>query len=48
MENLNIIREFPRLKEYLKVLTTTGGVSNDATIGEIFDRIEKELEKARR
>lgn len=48
MDYLKIIREFPNLKEYLKVLITTGSISNEATIGEIFAKLEQELKKARK
>ena len=48
MEDLKIIRKLPNSTEYLTKLITAANTGDEATIGEIFEKLEQELKKMRK
>ena len=47
MEDLKIIRKLPNSTEYLTKLITAANAGDEATIGEVFEKLEQELKKIR-
>ena len=48
MEDLKIIRKLPNSTEYLTKLITAANACDEATIGEVFEKLEQELKKIRK
>ena len=48
MEDLKIIRKLPNSTEYLTKLITAANAGDEATIGEVFEKLEQELKKIRK
>lgn len=48
MEDLKIIRKLPNVTEYLTKLITAANTSDEATIGQIFEKMEQELKEIRK
>ena len=48
MEDLKIIRQLPNSTEYLNKLITAANACDEATIGEVFEKLEQELKKIRK
>ena len=48
MEDLKIIRKLPNSTEYLTKLITAANAGDEATIGDVFEKLEQELKKIRK
>lgn len=48
MEDLKIIRKLPNSTEYLTKLITAANAGDEATIGEVFEKLEQELKMIRK
>ena len=48
MEDLKIIKKLPNSTEYLTKLITAANAGDEATIGEVFEKLEQELKKIRK
>ena len=48
LEDLKIISKLPNAAEYLTKLITAAKTSDEATIGQIFEKMEQELKEIRK